>query len=280
MTNLTDSRWAPGGSYDGKHNSQGQNNSGTINGSFMRRPRSENQIRTTPTNNINSTTGLLPPSEELARFEKIVARLKWKLPFLAEGYRLAKMAVGSGSELEEMMFKIDFYEYYALLERAIVHLLAVFNITVSSSAHQSSSTGVRVIGAAMPRPPPPTGHRYHANVLQALEDESSPLTPVLGSGHVFELLRQAKDLRNRWKTADLSREERERDPFERREVPDLAAFDFDEILGGIFHGLDEGYARARYHADLCRKPGDTADEGGVGDGGWGFIVDAMDWEAV
>jgi hypothetical protein len=32
---------------------------------------------------------LLPPAEELSRFMKIVARLRWKLPFLAEGYRLA-----------------------------------------------------------------------------------------------------------------------------------------------------------------------------------------------
>ena len=58
---------------------------------------------------------------------KIVSRLRWKLPFLAEAYRLATLSpdVTEVSEIAhaEIMFKIDFHEYYALLERAIVHLI-------------------------------------------------------------------------------------------------------------------------------------------------------------
>ena len=174
----------------------------------------------------------------------------------------------------EIMFKIDFFEYYALLERAIVHLLAVFNISVSSSRGPSQANGAgyfqRSIGS----------HRYHANVLQALEQESSPLTPVLGSGPVIEYLRKAKELRNRWKTADMTKEERQRDPSERNEILPLASYNFEEILMGIFSGLEMAYVRAKEHVDLCRRPGEIDGETGSSESDWGFMVDAMDWEAV
>ncbi|KAJ6134645.1 hypothetical protein N7523_000967 [Penicillium sp. IBT 18751x] len=269
MSDLLSSRWAPSASEPYSHS---QNHS-------LRRPRSENRIRSnpsptrhnggdkriptpTPTTNI-----LLPPSEELNRFMKIVARLRWKLPFLAEGYRLATLDTDTNMTSEsqsEIMFKIDFHEYYALLERAIVHLLGVFNITVSSRARGLTSGSV---------------HRYHANVLHALEQETSPLTPILGSGRVYALLRKAKELRNRWKTADMTVEERENDPWERKEVVPLKDFDFEEILSGIFAGLEEAYIRAREHVELCRRPGEGVNEEGA-EGDWTFMVEAMDWEAV
>lgn len=183
------------------------------------------------------------------------------------------------------MFKIDFFEYYALLERAIVHLLAVFNITVTSS---SSSTRGRNGGVSYSNGT--TLHRYHANVLAALESESSPLAPVLGSGHVFEQLRQAKELRNRWKTADMTREQVARDPIGDRDkdrdadgVRPLEGYDLEGILSAIFTGLEEGFVRAREHVALCRRVGEDGEEGGEGGGreeGWEFMVDAMDWEAV
>lgn len=53
------------------------------------------------------------PERELDRYLKLVARLKWKLPFLAEGYRIATDRVGRCSEdvaAHEIHFKIDFYE--------------------------------------------------------------------------------------------------------------------------------------------------------------------------
>ncbi|KAJ5316355.1 hypothetical protein N7476_006662 [Penicillium atrosanguineum] len=270
MSDLLSSRWAPSASESYSHHSQNHT---------PRRPRSENRIRSNPSptrrndNNKRTPTPtitpnpntLLPPSEELNRFMKIVARLRWKLPFLAEGYRLATLDAGMASESQsEIMFKIDFHEYYALLERAIVHLLGVFNITVSSRARGFASGSV---------------HRYHANVLHALEQETSPLTPILGSGRVYLLLRKAKELRNRWKTADMTVEERENDPWERKEVVPLKEFDFEDILSGIFGGLEEAYVRAREHVELCRRPGE---EGGEEDGeeDWRFMVEGMDWEAV
>jgi hypothetical protein len=220
---------------------------------------------------------------------KIVSRLRWKLPFLAEAYRLATTtpnpgagigngtgtgSSGNGNPEAEIMFKIDFFEYYALLERAIVHLLAVFNITVSSSSAPSTRGRPTTNSASL--------HRYHANVLTALTEETTPLTPVLGSGHIHSQLRQAKELRNRWKTADMTRDEVARDVVGDRDVVrPLESYDLEGILGAIFVGLEEGFVRAREHVALCRRDGDGEGGGeGRGEEGWEFMVDAMDWEAV
>jgi hypothetical protein len=257
MSGLLNSRWAP---------SAPQRN-------YAPRSQSHSGIRTAPP----SQGSLLPPAEELSRFMKIVARLRWKLPFLAEGYRLATLEIGDQVSDEvahaEIMFKIDFHEYYALLERAIVHLLAVFNIAVTSSRGpvvgngNGTATG-RSVGI----------HRYHANVLGALREQTTPLSPVLGSGPVYLQLQKAKELRNRWKSADLTMEERERQG-ERKDVVTLADFDFEGILSGIFGGLEEAYVRAKDHVDKCVRP-DEVPEQTNSEADWGFMVDAMDWEAV
>ncbi|KNG91314.1 hypothetical protein ANOM_000343 [Aspergillus nomiae NRRL 13137] len=218
------------------------------------------------------------PSQELARFMKIVGRLKWKLPFLAEGYRLATLPADGGVDVAhaEIMFKIDFFEYYALLERAIVHLLGVFGVTVTGAFTRSHSTPRLGRNGS-----PVATHRYHANVLDTLESESCPLHPVLGTGNVREQLRKAKELRNRWKTADMSKEETENDSFRRpRETAmPLESYDFDHILSEIFVGLEDGLALAREH--VAKIESDTGDGlSGDSEADWDFIVDAMDWEAV
>lgn len=271
MSGLLDSRWAP------------RANGLTANASpkrpkYLTRSQSNYAISTAATTPSGS---FLSPSEELSRFMKIVARLRWKLPFLAEGYRLATQPVEnevSAADVAhaEIMFKIDFHEYYALLERAIVHLLAVFNITVSSSFKPSHVAQLQASGNGR------IGiHRYHANVLEALEEETSPLTPVLGSGLVLEQLKRAKELRNRWKTADMTKEEKERDSFGvKREVMPLASYDFEKILTEIFGGLEDGFIRAREHVDKCKRPNESAMEIMDSEADWEFMVDAMDWEAV
>ncbi|PYI03147.1 hypothetical protein BO78DRAFT_400017 [Aspergillus sclerotiicarbonarius CBS 121057] len=217
------------------------------------------------------------PSDDLSRFMKIVARLKWKLPFLAEGYRLATIDP-STSDTDvihaEIMFKIDFHEYYALLERAIVHLLGIFGTSVSSAFGQAH---LAQNGAT-----PLSSHRYHANVLEALQDPSCPLYPVLGQGDVHEQLQRAKELRNRWKTADMTKKERKRDRWataRRKEtVMPLASYNFEMILATIFQGLEDAYLLAKQH--VVEGQGAGADERGDQDTDWDFIVDAMDWEAV
>ncbi|RHZ54719.1 hypothetical protein CDV55_104928 [Aspergillus turcosus] len=215
---------------------------------------------------------LLSPAGELSRFMKIVARLKWKLPFLAEGYRLATLYTEPGAVAHaEVMFKIDFHEYYALLERALVHLLGVFGITVSAAGKASGTNSIW------------STHRYHANVLEALEDENCPLHSVFRKGNVFEQLRKAKELRNRWKTADLTEQERERESMwsPRREatVP-LQNYDFDRMLADIFDGLEEGCRLAQEHVANIDMSNHIQAQSDTSSADWDFIVDAMDWEAV
>ncbi|PWY82021.1 hypothetical protein BO70DRAFT_387200 [Aspergillus heteromorphus CBS 117.55] len=237
----------------------------------------------------SSSSSSSPPTD-LTRFMKIVARLKWKLPFLAEGYRLATLSPAHGAidvSHAEIMFKIDFHEYYALLERAIVHLLSVFGTTISSACR--ASTPAPNVGLA-------ATHRYHANVLEALQDPASPLHPVLGHGEVHEQLHKAKELRNRWKGADMTKAEREaeREMWKRRKnrengVAPLASYNFERILTVIFQGLEEAYLVARAHLDgmegvvgMDEGDGENTGEGETGGGeeDWDFIVDAMDWEAI
>ncbi|KAL4972626.1 hypothetical protein BDW66DRAFT_169416 [Aspergillus desertorum] len=228
---------------------------------------------------------LLSSSEELARFLKIVARLKWKLPFLDEGYRRATATATATAIVTaqdpaidvqeivqaEVMFKLDFHEYYALLERALVHLLGVFGVTVSA---KSNHTGWAA------------SHRYHANVLDALQARDSPLRSVLGSGETFTQLKRAKELRNRWKTADLSPEEKAREDFysamRGEEAKPLDSYDLRTILTTVFEGLDQGYRLAEAYV----AQHDTSQNGqgpnghGQASNDWDFIVDAMDWESV
>ncbi|KAL4999793.1 hypothetical protein BDV10DRAFT_183941 [Aspergillus recurvatus] len=221
----------------------------------------------------------LSPSEELARFLKIVARLRWKLPFLDEGYRRATAtATAQDPAIDvqeivqaEIMFKLDFYEYYALLERALVHLLGVFGVTVSAKNNYPGWAA---------------SHRYHANVLDALQVRNGPLRSVLGTGETFTQLKRAKELRNRWKTADLSAEEKVRDDFysamRGEEMKPLDSYDLQTILTTVFEGLDQGYRLAEAYV----AQHDTSQNGhgpngpGQGSNDWDFIVDAMDWESV
>ncbi|OKL62501.1 hypothetical protein UA08_02540 [Talaromyces atroroseus] len=235
-------------------------------------PERESESESAVISSFTSASSAKARSQELARFLKIVSRLKWKLPFLSEGYRLATAAASPADVAHaEIMFKIDFHEYYALLERAIVHLLAVFDIVVHSSRYKGSSDN-KVNGGG-------TGnHRYHANVLEALEKKSCPLHPSLGSGAVREQLRRAKQLRNQWKTADSSDED------EQLKMP-LESYDLEGILMAIFAGLEEAHALAEEH--VMKAESDMDVETGNGnisppsvEADWDFIVDAMDWQAV
>ena len=51
---------------------------------------------------------------------------------------------------------------------------------------------------------PEASHRFHANLLEALDRADSPFGPSLGNQHVLIQLGIAKDFRNRWKDADAN----------------------------------------------------------------------------
>lgn len=148
------------------------------------------------------------------------------------------------------MFKLDFFEYYMLIERALVHLLGVFGVEVSPSRGRSTRgeeeeepaatfdkkenklnitngntpLSEKGLGASVWRDDGRRSrqHRYHANVLAALGREDSPLRATLGTGEVRLQLGRAKDLRNRWKTAvDDDEEQAGQEEEEEEEEPQL-----------------------------------------------------------
>ncbi|KAL1842760.1 hypothetical protein VTJ49DRAFT_4245 [Mycothermus thermophilus] len=181
-----------------------------------------------------TSTARSAPHHELARYTKIMRRLQWKLPFLAQGYRLAVDHRLGGDPIAvaeaELMFKLDFFEYYMLIERALVHLLGVFGVEVTRGGpipptaaggggggqqHEGGGTGEGggrrnshpSLSASRWGDAKRSRHRYHANVLAALDNPENPLHAALGTGEVRVQLGRAKDLRNRWKTAGDEEEE-------------------------------------------------------------------------
>jgi len=114
MTGLQRSRWAPALSFTNSTSSAAA------------------------AGNRSATQSSSVPADELARHQRLLRRLRWKLPYLADSHRRATLPDEHTSATDrheaELMFKLDFFEYYVLLERALLHLLAVFGITVSRHA--------------------------------------------------------------------------------------------------------------------------------------------------
>ncbi|KAI1499728.1 hypothetical protein F5X99DRAFT_388809 [Biscogniauxia marginata] len=228
-----------------------------------------------------SRNGRPSPEQELSRFLKIVARLNWKLPFLNQGYNTAIERAGKTQqevEANEIHFKLDFHEYYMLIERALVHLMGIYGIAIYGMSGMENGNADS-LKAGVPRERI-SQHRYHANVLAALEDTSNPLHQIFGDPDVRKQLSRAKDLRNRWKYAD--------DPSEpKRFMPaPLEAYNLEQILQTIFAAFDQAFIVADGHVRQNAQGG--ANEGGpvspadwtTEAGDWEFMVDAMDWEAV
>jgi len=118
------------------------------------------------------------------------------------------------------MFRLDFYELYALLERLLVLLLEACGIVVRSGREEIARTDVGFARAA---------HRFHANVLEALEKEDCPLKDALGQGEVKTWLNCAKAFRNRWKDVEEEGVQGER--------VELDAEVLGRMVGSIFKGL-------------------------------------------
>ncbi|KAI3391461.1 hypothetical protein diail_7323 [Diaporthe ilicicola] len=248
------------------------------------------------------------PCSELSRFMKIARRMRWKLPFLAQGYRAATdraLTTDDDRAEAELMFKLDFFEYYMLLERALVHLMGVFGVRVTGGfggggARSGNSSGSGANGhnhhnrGARAENQPLSDHRFHANVLEALDDPRNPLNGVLGSGDARYALARAKELRNRWKNADepdpvvaASRQAGSGGSSSSSQRP-LEDYDLERILETIFGGLEGAYAIAEQYVASVRAlaaergmaGSAAAAENGAEEAQWEFMVDAMDWEAV
>jgi len=242
---------------------------------------------------------LAAAAHELNRYAKIVRRLKWKLPFLSTAYQQAVDRVGRDPSQfieAELMFKLDFFEYYMLLERALVHLQSVFGIAISRG---SPRAGAGLSGSLWRSGGGGGGnggqyqHRYHANVLAALDNVENPLHGCLGVGEVRKQLGRAKELRNRWKTAGEEEEGERRagSPTKRgrgmarpKMAAPLESYDLERILSTIFDGFDAAFLVAERYV----RSSEESPQGMMADADlmiseeeqWEFMVDAMDWEAV
>jgi hypothetical protein len=103
----------------------------------------------------------------------------------------------------ESMFKIDFFEFYTLLERFITTCLSILGVNVSGSAPQTNINALRYItNPDLHRTRPLASHAFHANLLDALDDEKCPLHASFGVHGVRVELGLAKEFRNTWKDAD------------------------------------------------------------------------------
>ncbi|KAL2127739.1 hypothetical protein VTI74DRAFT_10246 [Chaetomium olivicolor] len=237
--------------------------------------------------------------DELARCAKLVRRLHWKLPFLKQAYAVATSRVGVDPAVvaeNEIMFKLDFFEFYMLIERVVVHLLGVWGVVVDrhgggehgmeremngeGSGHKVQGTedleGRKVRdkeeegdgkrrggGLAGSRWRREARHRYHANVLASLDNVSCPLFPTLGTGEVRKQLGRAKDLRNRWKTAgEEDEEERDQPNPDNKRTKKVAApletYQLEHMLDVIFDGFAAAYKAAE--RDVKGAPLSWADD--------------------
>lgn len=214
-----------------------------------------------------------------------MARLKWKIPFLEIGYRVALDRIGKPQQeidANEIHFKLDFHEFYMLIERAVVHLMGVYGIIIYAQPDTNGN------GYGLGNNPPDNNpstfrdrgqrHRYHENVLLALDNPANPLHGTLGHPEVRKQLGRAKELRNRWKNADDS------EPSRYMLAP-LESYNLEEILQTVLAALEQAYFIAEQHVRQ-RNPGvdqhhpvSTADWTTDSDD-WEFMVDAMDWEVV
>ncbi|KAL7624954.1 hypothetical protein AAE478_004168 [Parahypoxylon ruwenzoriense] len=211
----------------------------------------------------------LSPDRELSRFLKIVARLNWKLPFLKQGYTLAKDSVGKSPvevEMCEIQFKLDFHEFYMLIERALVRLMSIYGIVVDGNPRTNPSLDA---DGGMFR----GQHRYHANVLAALDDPENPLNGIFGVPEVRKQLFRAKELRNRWKHAD-------KDESRRFTPPPLETYNLEQVVTTILQAIDEAHTlTVQYIHDNVGEPIGPPNPASEEED-WEFMVDAMDWEAV
>lgn len=218
---LSSSRWASGRPYHFNKNSTHAATTTTLSSTHTTYQTSRTETRTSTTPATGSTAdhrpapvtnGTIPscspgapyqidfrsalnriptPWAELARYTKIVRRLKWKLPFLAYAYNAAidRTITDEQRGEAELMFKLDFFEYYMLVERALVHLLGVFGIQVTGAFGTRVGNGLGRTREGWEQ----SDHRFHANVLEALDDERNPLHEALGKDDARFSLARAKE---------------------------------------------------------------------------------------
>lgn len=146
----------------------------------------------------------------------------------------------------ESMFKVDFFEFYTLLERYITDCLSLLGFSVSAAAPLNNVNALRyIVNPELHKTRPLALHAFHANLLEALDDENCPLHTSLGIHEVRVQLGIAKDFRNAWKDADTSA---------KRDAPDddprnirLEDLQLEVMLRAIIRGCDQAHSIVQAH---------------------------------
>jgi hypothetical protein len=147
--------------------------------------------------------------QEKDRAARLLGRLRWKAELLMVSYfkaleiqnAAAQHSAAHASSHAESMFKVDFFEFYTLLERYITVCLSVLGVSISASVPRNVNALRYITNPDLQRSRPLASHAFHANLLQALDDENCPLHASLGTQDVRIQLGLAKDYRNAWKDA-------------------------------------------------------------------------------
>ncbi|KAH7410188.1 hypothetical protein DE146DRAFT_603464 [Phaeosphaeria sp. MPI-PUGE-AT-0046c] len=158
---------------------------------------------------------------EKEKATRLLGRLQWKAEILMLCYYKARdivqaadarqsghsgldpISVSAREKQAESMFKVDFFEFYTLLERYITVCLGVLGVTVSGAAPQTNFNALRYYtNPDLHKTRPMASHAFHANLLEALDDEKCPLHDSFGKHPVRAELGLAKEFRNTWKDAD------------------------------------------------------------------------------
>jgi len=142
----------------------------------------------------------------------------------------------------ESMFKVDFFEWYTLLERFITLCLSVLGISVSGMGPRTNVNALKFItNPDLASRRPEASHQFHANLLEALDDPKNPLHHALGIQDVRIQLGLAKDYRNRWKDADeqVGKRQWEYGDDEEKKPVKLDELDLQQMLVMILHGCQQ-----------------------------------------
>jgi hypothetical protein len=200
--------------------------------------------------------------QALKHFEQTCQRLGWKRIDLDASYKrtIEPEPWGFATEHAEQNFKIDFYEFYQLIERALVLIQKVWGVDVPRS---SAGTAAQ--------------HNYHESVLRRLSNPDHPLRDYLGTGDGNTALWKAKELRNRWKDAATGK----------LATHPLRMYDVGWIVTTILDSLQRAYGPSKEKMDeyfhQAMTEGDTqvmetGSQDGPEDWDWMAPDDNMDWE--
>jgi hypothetical protein len=217
------------------------------------------------------------------RVTRLLGRVRWKAEMLMVSYmrtmeiveataqenehRQSQHAMGSGAssvsnsqsqysgrretdfaqKQAESMFKVDFFEFYTLLERYITDCLAIFGVSVSASAPRTNFNALRYeTNPDLHRTRPMASHAFHANLLEALDDEKCPLAGSLGLQDVRVQLGIAKEYRNAWKDADSKANISSSDTRANISLQDLQ---LEHMLRNIIGGCDLAHEAVQQHSN-------------------------------